>query len=105
MNNQDAWNPGRTKTDATQYLQQSEGAMADYPLGHKLWHRGDEVTVTSNPYPLFGGMFQDATTEEGRVVQVVPPAEQSRLSERNRREWREQQEGFRRLHKLQEGNA
>lgn len=68
-----------------------------YPLGHQMWHKGESVQITSAPYELFGGWFQDAVDKNDQTYQVVPEAEAERLSVQNRDEWRQQQEGFRRL--------
>jgi hypothetical protein len=41
-----------------------------YEIGEKVWFKGDEYTITTAPYVLHGGMFQDATDENGKIVTV-----------------------------------
>lgn len=41
-----------------------------YEIGEKVWFKGDEYAVISEPYLLYGGWFQDATAEDGKVVTI-----------------------------------
>jgi hypothetical protein len=42
-------------------------------IGDKVWHSGDELTITTEPYDLYGGEFQDAVTEDGKTVTIATP--------------------------------
>ena len=66
-------------------------------IGDKVWHKGDEVTITSEPYTLHGGIFQDAITENGLTVSIVTPEHVANTVNRNRQEWKEQQSQFAKL--------
>jgi len=78
-------------------MAQPKGNKMAHKIGIKVWHKGDEVTITSNPYVLYGGEFQDAITENGRTITIATPEQQSRNAERSRTEWTEQQSQFRKL--------
>ncbi len=66
-------------------------------IGDKLWFRGDLVTVTGKPYTLYGGNWQDATTESGLTVTVPTPGDIAENRQRNAKERISQQDDFRRL--------
>jgi hypothetical protein len=71
-----------------------------YIIGDKVWYKGDEVEVISEAYVLHNGLFQDAITEDRKMVTIATP-EQSTLSCNNaQKEWRDSQEQFSRLHKI-----
>jgi len=71
-----------------------------YAIGEKTWFKGDEITITTESYELYGGWWQDGVTESGHIVTVRTP-EQSKTDLENRREeWRTQQDDFRRLTKI-----
>lgn len=63
----------------------------------KVWHKGDEVTIKSEPYELHGGMFQDAVDEFGNNILVATPEHKDRNAERAKAEWQQQQDEFRNL--------
>ncbi len=67
-----------------------------YPLGTSVWLRGDEYAITGAPFEYAGGMIQEATAGD-RTVSVPTPEQLERHSQRSKREWRNQQAGFRRL--------
>lgn len=69
-----------------------------YNIGTKVWHKGDEVTIISDPYVVHGGLFQDVTTEAGKIVTIATPKQQQTTVEQHRKEWNEQQAQFRKLH-------
>ena len=47
-----------------------------YPVGSKVWWRGEELIVTSEPYELHGGSFQDARVfGESTKVTITSPAQ------------------------------
>ena len=69
-----------------------------YAIGDKVWFRGDEVTITTEPYCMFGAMWQDGiTTECGKLVSVKTPGQRAADAARKQAEWREQQDAFKRL--------
>lgn len=66
-------------------------------IGEKTWFRGDEVTITSEPYTLHGGTFQDAVTETGKKVTVATKAQQAANAKAAQDAWKAQQDEFRGL--------
>jgi hypothetical protein len=68
-----------------------------YEIGEKVWFKGDEYTITTVPYSLHGGEFQDATDENGKTVTVPTPEARTAQAERVRSEYKEMQAGFRSL--------
>jgi hypothetical protein len=46
---------------------------AAYGIGEKVWHNGDEVTITTEAYELYGAVWQDGTTESGKTKTVLAP--------------------------------
>lgn len=66
-------------------------------IGHKTWFKGDEITITTPPYQLYGGWWQDGITEAGKVVSVVTPAQRKVEVAKAKAEHKEQQAGFARL--------
>ena len=68
-------------------------------IGTKIWYKGDEVTITSDPY-MDGGMeWINAVREDGVEVVMITEAQRSVQVNQAQRVWREQQKGFARLHK------
>jgi hypothetical protein len=68
-----------------------------YAIGQNIFFRGSEITITSAPYALHGGEWQDGAAEGGKTY-TVPTPEQAEANVAERRaEWRKMQEGFRRL--------
>jgi hypothetical protein len=68
-------------------------------IGEKTWHKGDEVTITSEPYMLYGGWFQDAVTECGKTVSLATKDQREATAQRAIDERKAQQEDFKKLHK------
>ena len=68
-----------------------------YEIGTKVWFKGDEVTITSAPFALHGGEFQNATTENGKAIVVATPAQKLANVVRAREEREAQQAEFRTL--------
>lgn len=82
----------------------SEAAAEHKPpaVGTKIWHGGDEVEITTEPYELHGGEFQDAKRlSDGKKVVVKTESARAKDVERTQKEWKEQQAGFRRLREAQ----
>ena len=55
-----------------------------HKIGVKIWHSGDEYTVTSEPFTLHGGEFQYAIDEQGKTIVVVSPEYLTRRVEANK---------------------
>lgn len=71
-----------------------------YSIGQKVWHRGDEATVTSLPYKLHGADWQDATlTDTGRIVTLPTPEQMEQNAQNAKHGWQAQQAGFAKLRK------
>lgn len=68
-----------------------------YTIGEEVWHQGDPVTVTTEPYTLYGGEWQDAETEGGKTVTMLTPECRDRQARRKQERWKEEQAAFRRL--------
>lgn len=68
-----------------------------YKIGEKTWSGGDEVTITSEPFTLHGGEYQNAVTEAGKTVTVKTPEYAKAQADAKRQEWKDQQDQFRRL--------
>lgn len=69
-----------------------------YEIASKVWHKGDKVTITSEPFILHGGEFQNAVTEDGKAIVVATPAQKVANVLRAHEEREAQQAEFRRLH-------
>jgi len=61
---------------------------------------GDEVTITTEPYMLHGGVWQDAITESGKTITVITPEQENKNLATARKALRDQQDAFSRLHAL-----
>ena len=70
---------------------------ASYPIGTKTWVNGTEITITTEPYTFCGGELQDGVAKDGKVFTMATPASKAADLERNKAEWKSQQDGFRRL--------
>lgn len=68
-----------------------------YAIGDETHFKGDKVTITSEPYELYGGMWQDAETEDGKKVTLPTPGERSKQVKDNHDAWQQQQGEFRGL--------
>ena len=44
-----------------------------YKIGEKTWFKGDEVTVTTEPYVLNNHQWQDAVNGKGDTVTLATP--------------------------------
>lgn len=82
-------------------LGDKKGAAAPtevYPIGHRMWSAGDEVEVIGEPQEISGGEFQEVRVIETGKVKVVPtPRHVDANVQRSQQQWRDQQEGFKRL--------
>ena len=72
-------------------------SVKPYKIGDKTYFKGDEVTITSDPYEYRGGEWHDAITESGKKVVVASRAHVSRNVLESRERWRRMQADFRKL--------
>jgi hypothetical protein len=68
--------------------------MANLNVNDKTWYKGDEVTITTEPYEMFGGMFQDAETETGEIVSIATVDQVEKNIAKARSDWKDQQSAF-----------
>jgi len=73
-----------------------------YEIGAVIWRFGDEYGISSEPYLSDGAEWQDATIinafEGCKPIVAVPTPEQEKVNvAASQNEWREHQDGFRRL--------
>jgi len=68
-----------------------------YQIGEKIWKAGDEVTITSKPFELYGAMWQNAINEFGKTIVVATPEQKASDVKVIQEAWVREQEGFRRL--------
>ena len=68
-----------------------------YQIGEKIWKAGDEITITSEPYELYGGMWQNGVDENGKSVTIATPEHVAAHVKTEQEAWKRQQEGFRRV--------
>ncbi len=66
-------------------------------IGSKVWFKGDEVTVTSEPFTLHGGEFVNAVTESGKEIVIATKAHQAANARASQDAWKAQQAEFRKL--------
>ncbi len=78
-------------------MAQPRGIDMAHKIGTKIWHKGDELTISTDAYSLHGGEFQDAIAENGKAITIATPEQQSADADRSRSEWTEQQSQFRKL--------
>ena len=76
-----------------------------YAINEVIWHRGEEITITTEPYSQFDVLWQDGITCSGRIVTVKTPGQIVADVARKRAEWRDQQNAFSRLKRLQKNRA
>lgn len=68
-----------------------------YAIGDTVWNSGDQVRIKCEPYLKYGGVWQDATKENGDTVCLLTPEQKERDSLQKRKEWNSQQVQFRNL--------
>lgn len=68
-----------------------------YQINETTYFKGDPVTVTSEPFELHGGWWQNAQTEDGKVIMIKAPEQREIDTLNNQAAWQNQQAGFRRL--------
>ena len=77
-----------------------EGKEMAYAIGEVVWRKGEEVTITTQPFDLFGGWWQDGiSSETGKTVCVPTQENVAARSEKQRADHAAMQAGFHRLHK------
>jgi hypothetical protein len=68
-----------------------------YTIGDRIWFKGDRVTITTEPYTLYGGNWQDSTTDDGNTVTVPTPASKASHMRQERKARQRKQEAFGRI--------
>lgn len=68
-----------------------------YAIGERIWIRGEELTITTEPYVLGIGQWQDATGEDGKRHTVPTPGQKAQDAAEREATRQELQAGFRRL--------
>jgi len=71
-----------------------------YYVGEKVWHQGDEVTIITKPYKMYGGFFQDAKVETGKVISIATPDQVINNIQKDLANRKATQEGFRKLREM-----
>jgi len=69
-------------------------------IGEQTYSRGEKVTVTTEPFELHGGMFQNAVDDNGKVYTLMVTESLEEHAKMKRQEWLDRQAGFSRLKKL-----
>jgi hypothetical protein len=72
------------------------GATEGKTMG-TIWFKGDELTITSDPFMLHGGEFVTAVNDEGKEFTVATRAQQNRNAADRQSEWKKQQAEFAKL--------
>ena len=70
-----------------------------YEIGSTTFFKGDEITITTTPYELYGAMWQDGEKENGDIVTVKTPEQSAADVAKIQSDWKEQQSNFSNLHK------
>ena len=73
--------------------------MSDLKIGEKTWHRGNEVTITSEAFLLYGAWFQKAVTSSGNEVTLLSASQREADATAKQADWQRQQTQFRKLNK------
>jgi hypothetical protein len=68
-----------------------------YKIGEKTWFKGDEITITTDAYELYGTNWQDGVDETGKIVTVKTKESKDADVAAKKKEWTDQQAAFRRL--------
>ena len=65
-----------------------------YTVGTKTFFKGTEITITTEPYELYGGFFQDGIDDAGKIITVATPGQIEKDVKKERKQWNEQQAAF-----------
>lgn len=68
-----------------------------YEIGATVWAYGKENTITSGPFELYGGEFQNATNPDGKEIVIITPRQNEKDLAAKREERKIEQAGFARL--------
>ena len=68
--------------------------MSHENIGDKFWHNGDEVTVTSEPYPHCRVWVQDVITDQGKELTIITHRQKDTNTRLQQENYRESQEQF-----------
>jgi len=58
--------------NSAQYVKTGNGP---FRVGDKTWSHGELVTISTEPYSLYGGRFQDGKTAAGKTITIKAPGE------------------------------
>jgi len=68
-------------------------------IGETVWFKGDEVVISSAPYEMYGGEFQNATRADGSTVSIATESQKAKNVAETRKARKDLQAGFARLNK------
>jgi len=71
-----------------------------YTIGQKTFSRGDEITITTEAYELYGGWWQDGIDEHGKTVTLPSPEYVANRVTGSQAKYKAQQATFSRLNKI-----
>jgi len=77
--------------------EKKDGTQMMNAIGSKVWFKGDEVTITSEPFMLHGGEFQNAIKADGSVVTIATAKQSKTNAATAQKAYADQQADFRRL--------
>lgn len=80
-------------------IDQAPKTEGKYSIGDKVWSRGDELTVTTEPYEKFGAEWQDAVNEAGETKTLPTPRSKADQAAKDKEQRNAEQEAFARLNK------
>ncbi len=66
-------------------------------IGTTTYTMGIEITISTEPYELYGAMWQDGVDENGKTWTIKTNAQRKADTAKVQAEWKEQQAGFSRL--------
>ena len=69
-------------------------------VGDKVYHNGDEVTVTSDVFQSLGTAWHNAVRDNGDVMMIRCPIAKAKEAEEKIALWQAQQESFKRLREI-----
>ncbi len=77
-----------------------------YAIGETVWRGGCECRITTEPYAMAKGAWQDALNlETGKTVMVPTPESTAASVAKQHADWHEMQAGFKRLRDLERSQA
>ena len=71
-----------------------------FQIGETIFRSGFEVVITSSPYAMHGGEWQDGVNEEGKTVMVPTHESVDARVKKLQSDRQAMQDGFRRLREI-----